>query len=279
MIVDSHVHVASPDHERYPLRPSGAGSEWFKADDVAVLDLLDLMNRHGIDRTVVVQAIGAYGHDCSYAIEAVRDCPERLCLVGSVDMHGEDPSAALSVLTRQAGDILRGIRLFGVPDPEPEWLRDGRADGVWKLAGQLGITVVPTLFPAALPEMASVVERYPQVPTVLEHIGFVDLSGGSPFPKAAPLFNLAGLPTVRLKVTTHSLEHAEAVGDPADLLHRLVVTFGADRLVWGSDYPQSVGRTYEQKIALARHSARRLEAADRDRYLGANSMALWWPNG
>jgi len=279
VIVDSHVHVASPNRAHYPLRPSGVGSEWFRTDDVSVLDLLGLMDRHGVDRTVVVQAIGAYGHDCSYAIDAVRDYPERLCLVGSIDMDGEDPSAALFALARAAGDILRGIRLFGVLAHEPEWLRDGRADRVWELAGQLAITIVPTLFPAALPEMASVVERHPQVPTVLEHIGFVDLSGGTPFPEAGPLFDLAGHPAVRLKVTTHSLKHAESVGDPADLLDRLVATFGADRLVWGSDHPQSVGRSYEQKIALARHSARRLEAADRDRYLGTNAMTLWWPNG
>ena len=35
MIVDTHVHVIADDATRYPLRPSGIGSEWFREHPVS----------------------------------------------------------------------------------------------------------------------------------------------------------------------------------------------------------------------------------------------------
>lgn len=278
MIIDTHTHIASPDRSRYPLKARALGSQWYRADNVGVPDLLANMERSGVDRAVVVQGVGAYGFDCSYAVDAVRAYPERLRLVGAIDMDRDDPSAAFAALAQAAGEVLCGVRLFGVLGHEPAWLSDARADAVWALAARHKITIVPTLFPAALPQLASVVARHPHVPVALEHIGFVDLFGGTPFPKAAPLFDLVGHAAIHLKISSHTLEGADAVGDPADLVDRLAAAFGPDRLAWGSDHPQSQHRDYAQKLELARHSARRLTPADRDRYLGGTALKLWWPN-
>jgi len=275
VIVDTHTHIASPDRTRYPLKARALGSQWYRADNVGVPDLLALMEQSGVGRAVIVQGVGAYGYDCAYAVDSVRAHPERLRLVGAIDMDADDPSAGFAALAQAAGDMLCGVRLFGVLGHEPLWLGDGRADAVWDLAARHKITIVPTLFPAALPQLAAVVARHPHVPVALEHIGFVDLTGGTPFPKAGPLFDLAGHAAVHLKISSHTLEAAQAVGDPADVVDHLAAVFGADRIAWGSDHPQSQ-HTYAEKLALARHSARRLAAADRDRYLGGTALKLWW---
>lgn len=271
------MHVASADRDRYPLAPSGVGSPWFRADDVGTPDLLAAMARGGVDRAVVVQAVGAYGYDCAYAIDSVRANPERLALVGSVDMDAPDPATALAELARDSGGLLRGVRLFGVHGHEPSWLGDGRADEVWALAGELGLTVVPVLFPDALARVGPVVDKHPDVAVALDHCGFADLAGGTPFGAAGPLFDLAALPAVRVKVSTHVLELAAAVGDPADLIDHLAATFGARRLAWGSDHPQTTGSTYPAMVARGRDAARRLSPADRDRFLGGTALSLWWP--
>ena len=73
MIVDSHVHVVSPDRERYPLGvedPSAPHAAWVR--DMAVEELLELMDGAGIDKTVIVQAVGAYRYDSSYATDSAR---------------------------------------------------------------------------------------------------------------------------------------------------------------------------------------------------------------
>lgn len=275
-VVDAHVHVASADRARYPLSPSGVGSAWFGADDVGTPDLLAAMDEAGVARAVIVQAVGAYGYDCAYAIDSVRDCPDRLALVGSVDMDAARPDRALVELAAAAGELLRGVRVFGVHGHDPQWLSDGRAADVWAVAAELGLSVVPVLFPQALGRLGEVVERCPDVAVALDHCGFVDFTGGGSFPEAAALFELAALPAVRVKVSTHVLGHVAQTGDPADVVDRLAATFGADRMAWGSDHPQTTGSTYRGMLATGRHAARRLSPAERARFLGGTANSLWW---
>jgi predicted TIM-barrel fold metal-dependent hydrolase len=59
------------------------------------------------------------------------------------------------------------------------------------------------------------------------------------------------------------------------LVERLGATFGAERLVWGSDYPQTHDRTYAELVALGRDSCAGLPPADQAGVLGENALRLW----
>jgi predicted TIM-barrel fold metal-dependent hydrolase len=115
------------------------------------------------------------------------------------------------------------------------------------------------------------------VPVVVDHCGFPNLAGGPPYPGAAPLFALAPFEHLHLKVTSHLLEAADATGDPCGqmLVERLAATFGASRLVWGSDYPQTHDRSYAELVELGHAACARLSDADRARVMGANALQLW----
>ena len=67
----------------------------------------------------------------------------------------------------------------------------------------------------------------------------------------------------------------DAGGDARDLVDRLVDTFGAERLVWGSDYPQTHDRPYAGLVDLGCTRARASSDADRDLVLHANALRLW----
>jgi L-fuconolactonase len=278
VVVDSHAHVASPDTDRYPLAPRGLGRIWWTGGDHSAPALVAAMDRAGVDRAVVVQAVGPYGYDCRYAIDATAAFPERLALVGAIDMAGPDPLADLADLASVAP--LRGVRLFGVDGNPPTWLADGRAASVWRLAGELGCSLVATLFARDLPGLRALVEAWPAVPVAVDHAGFPDLAGGPPYPGLAPLLDLADLAAVHVKVSSHLLLDAQAGGgDPADLVDRLAGAFGAERLAWGSDHPQTAGLTYPEMLDLARHAVRRLAPADAHAVLGETATRLWWAPG
>ena len=51
--------------------------------------------------------------------------------------------------------------------------------------------------------------------------------------------------------------------------------FGAERLVWGSDYPQTHDRTYGELVELGRASCAGLRDATATRVLGGNALRLW----
>jgi predicted TIM-barrel fold metal-dependent hydrolase len=135
--------------------------------------------------------------------------------------------------------------------------------------------VVVTILSDQLSDLHAMLERFPQVTVALDHCGFPDVSGGPPYVEAVDLFELATLPNVCLKVSCHLLEQAEATGDPRDLVDQLAAAFGADRLLWGSDYPQTHDRPYTALVEMGRAACSRLSPADQRGFLGENALRLW----
>lgn len=274
LLIDSHVHVASRDELRYPRQITGVGSSWWRTGG-DVDELTTELDRAGVARAVVVQAIGVYKYDCRYAADVVAADGDRFALVGTVDMAGDDPVADLAALAMSAP--LAGVRVFGVGAADPGWLTDGRGAEVWDAAADLGLVVVPTIFSDGLAGLRALVERQPAAVVALDHCAFPDLAAPElgVAGALAALIDLADQPTLHLKVTSHNLDDGD---DPARFLEPLVAAFGAERLCWGSDHPQHESRTYGEMVALAQRAARNLTAPEQAAFLGANTLRLWWPS-
>jgi predicted TIM-barrel fold metal-dependent hydrolase len=267
MIVDTHVHVIARDEVRYPLHPAGVGTQWFREHPVDVEAFLATAADAGVERAVLVQAFGAYTTHDEYVLDAAA-ADERLVSVVIVA-----PGDVATLRAHAARARCHGVRLFGVGGDAPTWF-DGEAGiALWDTAAELDLRIVATLLTPDLPRLARMLTRTPEVPVVLDHCGFPDLGDGPPFARAAPLLALADHPGLHLKVTSHVLEDAGAHANA--FVELLAARFGADRLVWGSDYPQTHDRTYAELLALGRAACAGLDARDRDRVLGGNALRLW----
>jgi hypothetical protein len=79
LIVDTHTHVVSFDHARYPIEPPDGlpRMPWFDEHPVDASGLLAAMDTAGVRGAVLVQAKGAYGFDNSYAADARAIAPDR----------------------------------------------------------------------------------------------------------------------------------------------------------------------------------------------------------
>jgi L-fuconolactonase len=274
VIVDTHVHVVAPDQTRYPLRPSGlvGAGDWYRESPVGVEEFLRLAAEAGVDRDVLVQPFSAYGSDNRYTVDAARAHADRVVSVVIVDM---DDRAAATLRTLVEDDGARGVRLFAIGNPTLSQLDAPATFPVWELAGELDLPVIVTILPAQLSELARVLERFYECRVALDHCGFPDLTGGPPYPRATELFGLARFANLSLKVSSHLLENAEAAGDPRDLVDALAAAFGTDRLLWGSDFPQTHDRPYAALVDLGRHACSRLTAAEQTEFLATNALTLW----
>ncbi len=267
MIVDTHVHVIAPDETRYPLHPAGVGSQWFREQPVSVEEYATTSTAAGVDRAVLVQAFGAYTTENSYVLDAAAS-DDRFVSVVIVE-----PGDVAALREHAAMPHCHGVRLFGIGAEPPAWF-DGDAGVVlWDTAVDLDLRIVATLLTPDLPRLATMLARHAGVPVVLDHCGFPDLHDGPSFPGLAPVLALADHSGLHLKVTSHVLEGAGAAAGA--FVERLVATFGADRLVWGSDYPQTHDRTYAELVALGRDACAGLAAADQARVLGETALRLW----
>jgi len=283
VLVDSHTHVVSPDHDRYPLKPlgldQGVGAErkqaaWFHEVPASAEQLLDLMDEAGVAAALLVQGVGAYSYDNAYATDAARAHRLRLSSVVCVDPTADEAPATLRRWVHEHG--ARGVRLFTVTNPESTWLDEPPGYRLWEEAQALGIPVVVTILARQIPKLASALRRFPEMPVALDHCGFPDLRGGPPYERATALLDLAAFPNLRLKVTTHVLRLAEKdPAGPAAFVEHLAARFGAARLAWGSDYPQTHDRRYAEMVALARRACAGLDDAGRARFLGGTALELW----
>jgi predicted TIM-barrel fold metal-dependent hydrolase len=216
-----------------------------------------------------VQGISAYGFDNRYAVDSARRFPKHCSSVVYLDAtEPEPPSGAVGELRRLVRDEgVRGLRWVAFGETA---LAEPRM--VWDEAAALGIPVVVTLLAEKLEELAAMIPTLPEtISLALDHCGFADFSAGVP----DVLLALAEHPALHLKVSTIALDDLAAHGDVRDGVAELAACFGADRLMWGSDYSQTHDRPYPDLAEYARHAASKLDDAARAAFLAGTALSLW----
>jgi L-fuconolactonase len=239
-VVDTHCHVISPDQARFPRAPiGGKQSDWAASRPVTAEGLLALMDQTGIGQAVLVQATTAYGYDNSYVLDSCQRWPERFIAVGTVDPLRPDAGARLPGICGDGG--LAGVRLFTSGSTVPtqgEWFAAPETHDFWEAAGELGVTVCLQMrLGPATKQLISVLERFPSVRVLLDHMGYPDISA-SPARAGREMAELAQHPGLYLKLTHRNLEPLnDAANDAIHFLEPVLSAFGAERIAWGSNCP------------------------------------------
>lgn len=275
-IIDIHPHIISDDTDRYPLAPVGGHqSDWSRTRPVTTEQLIAAMDKAGVAKAAIVQASTCYGHDNSYVADAVAAHPDRFTGVFSCDVLAAD---APERMRHWLGQRLTGMRLFTFGSTMPDqqsWLDDPRTYPAWDCAADLGLSICLQMSPAALPQMVAMAKRFPKVNIILDHMARPVLEDGPPYAKADSLFALADLPNVYLKLTPRSFHEArKGQASPETFFPKLVATFGASRLAWGSNYPSTEG-ALPDLLALATDSLAMLSEADREWIFCKTAQSLY----
>jgi L-fuconolactonase len=236
--------------------------------------LLSLNAQAGIDRTVLVQAYSAYKYDNSYTADCAAGHPGRFASVSILDPLQNDTPDNLSYWVRERG--MRGLRLFTTTETEGMWLDDPRTFPVWERAGSLGIPICIMALFHQIPRVRSVLERFPNVTVALDHLAVPRLSGGSPYDGVQPLFELARFPNLYLKFSSVNLYAASrGKSKPREFFTRLLDSFGASRIMWGSNFPATYDRSLKEQYDLARNELSFIRETDQRRLFGETALSLW----
>src|SRR5215468_9394675 len=159
-VIDTHVHVIAEDEDLYPLSPLPLSGPWYREAPCSAEALLPQMNAAGVARAMLVQPLGAYSYDNRYAADSAARHPRRFLGVCCVDPDGADPVGALEHWVRERG--MRGIRLFALARDDPSWLAEPRTFLLWERAAELGARVVVTIFDHQIPQLVTVLRRFPR---------------------------------------------------------------------------------------------------------------------
>jgi len=269
-VIDSHTHVVSADHVRYPVTP-GVGEEqsWHRDHPVDAEGLLALAEAAGVSGLAFVQALSCHGYDNRYVLDSARAHPGRSVAIGAA--RPDDPHAVAALRRDVIDGGARGVRVFAVggatgPLDHPE------VRAITATAGDLGIPVVLLTNAAQLPSVRNLVTAFPAVSFVLDHCGFADLGGDTSFDRAGELFALSESRNLHLKVSSMTLRSTE---HPAVLWSTLVARFGSERLMWGSDYPHTHEPSYAALVELALETSAGLSERARADVLAGTARRLW----
>ncbi|WP_368497163.1 amidohydrolase [Herbiconiux sp. A18JL235] len=239
MIIDAHLHVWDPSRAPYPWLTDAL----HPIDRTLLLDdIAGELEGAGVDRVVLVQAADNAADTEVMRAEAARH-PDRVAgIVAWLPL--DDPAALEAALPDVAADpIIVGIRNL-IHDREPGWLAGDRQDASLALLEEAGLSLdFVTASPDALAEIPALLERHPGLRVVIDHLGKPPI-GGAPEERSAwrhLLATAAANPLVHAKLSGLYPAVGDMrtwnVDDIRPFVDDAAAIFGADRLLYGSDWP------------------------------------------
>ncbi|MER6988494.1 amidohydrolase family protein [Saccharopolyspora hirsuta] len=231
---DTHAHVF---HRGLPL---AAQRRYAPEYDAPLADYLAQLDDHDIARGVLVQP-SFLGTDNSYVLECVAQQPDRLRAVVVLD------PAVLGVdeLDRLHRAGVRGIRLNLIGADVP-------AMAAWEpFAERMAKLGVHLEIQACGPQWAQLAPTLRDWPgqVVIDHVG---LPQGPADPGREVVRELVGRANVWVKI---SGPYRSPNGLASAVAAELVAAVGAERLLWGSDWPwtrHERGRSFDELLSWGR---------------------------
>jgi predicted TIM-barrel fold metal-dependent hydrolase len=264
-VIDIHPHIVSPDTERYPISPvGGKRSGWSSDHAIDFEHLVAEMDVAGVAKAAIVHSSTTYGYDNSYVADAIADNRDRFTGVFSVDVTAPDAPERIRYWLDRG---LSGLRLFAAGSTvsgSQAWIADPKTYPAWRCCEDLGIPVAISMRQEGLPYLIDVLDRFPAVRVILDHLLHSPITDGPPYRESAPLFGMADHPNIYLKLTSAVVRRSrEGLATPESFFGQLLEAFGSNHIAWGSNFP-AVSGPLSRLVAEAKETLSILPAADQE---------------
>lgn len=276
VVIDAHQHFWNPARVPY---------DWLGPDlgpinrAIEFPELEPLLAATGVERTVLVQSADNAA-DTDYMFEVAAAHPEIAAVVGWLPL--DDPATVGEHLPAlRANPVFVGVRNLIHTKADADWLlRPDVNESLGILAAHDVPFDVVSVLPRHLKHVPTLSERHPDLRMVIDHLSKPPIKAGGDEPWRSLIARAAENPHVYAKVSGLY----PAVGDMTDwtaddvrpYLELALDLFGADRLMFGGDWPISVlaggyVRVWNELNALFDE----LSPVDRAAILGGTAAAFY----
>ena len=273
MRVDAHQHFWRYNHEEYGWLDDSMQA---LRRDFFPENLKPELERAGFDGSIAVQTRQNL-EETRWLLQLADHDPTILGVIGWVDLCSPNVRSEIAEFAEK--QKLLGVRHIVQSEPDqrfllqPEFLR-----GVSALA-EFGLTYDILIYPRHLSAAAEFVERFPEQRFVLDHLAKPPIRSRQLQPWESDLRALAKFRNVFCKVSGLATEAEWNSWRAEDIIPYLNVAFeafGADRLIFGSDWPVcTVAASYTQVVELVQDYLSRFSSEVRDAVFGGNAERFW----
>jgi L-fuconolactonase len=272
--VDAHQHYWSLQRGDYDwLTPREA----VLYRDFLPGDLADQLTDGQVRATVLVQA-AATEAETRFLIELARRHSSIAGVVGWVDFESSDVADRIRRLSQEGGGKLKGLRPMIQDIDDPHWLDRSSLDAAFEAILETGLAFDALVTPRHFQVLERRLRKHPALRAVLDHAGKPDIAGGAFDSWARQIQGLARATTVHCKLSG-LLTQASTGSGAAELdavVAHLFACFGADRVMWGSDWPVVTLRApYRDWLDMALSLVRRHAPGHEEAVFSRNAIQFY----
>ncbi|XP_047311100.1 uncharacterized protein LOC124914565 [Impatiens glandulifera] len=237
-IIDSHLHVwASPDEAvDYPFSPGQVPTLPGHSDL-----LLERMREANVDGALIVQPIN-HMFDHRYVTSVLKKHPSKFvgCCLGN---PAEDGIGIRQLEELVLKDGYRAVRFNPYLWPSGQKMTNQIGKAMFCKAGELGIPVGFMCMKGLNLHIADIeifCSEYPSTTVLLDHLAFCKPPiNDEEKQNFEDLLNLSRFPQVYIKLSAlfRVSRDPYPYNDITQTLSQIVTRFGADHVMWGSDFP------------------------------------------
>jgi L-fuconolactonase len=276
--IDAHQHYWRIDRRDYGWLTPALGTIY---RDFLPEDLAPILKRYRIARTIAVQAAPTVA-ETEFLLGLARETASIAGVVGWVDFAASDAPAAIARLARE--HALVGLRPMVQDIADDDWLVRPELAPAFRALIEHELVFDAPVLPRHLARLAQLVAQNPRLTVVIDHGAKPPIREGVSGldPWREDIAALATSPRVHCKLSGLVTEASERwqIEDLRPYVDHLLGTFGANKLIWGSDWPVvERGGGYDRWRAASLSLLDGLDARGRDAVLGGNAAQVYLQRG
>ncbi|MGO4915218.1 amidohydrolase family protein [Pseudogemmobacter sp. W21_MBD1_M6] len=272
MRIDAHQHFWRIDRGDYGWLTPALGALY---RDFGPDDLQPLLAAHGIEGTILVQAAPTSA-ETGYLLRLAETHGFIKGVVGWVDFESSDAPADIARLARNPA--LVGLRPMIQDIPDPDWMLRPNLTPAFEAMIAHDLTFDALTLPRHLPPLRRLLARHPDLRAVIDHASKPRIGKGVARDWADNIAALARDTQAYCKMSGLVTEAPApwAVEGLRPFVDHLYATFGAARLVWGSDWPVcTLAAPYREWWDATQHLLGRAGGDEDAAILGGNAMRAY----
>ena len=276
-VIDAHLHVW--DHTAVGRDP-GPFPVGYSPQSGAPVELFrDYMEEAGVARAVFVQP-WFHHWDNSYIALCLQRFPDSFRGVCVIDPRGDTAPTALQHWRARGftGIRLRPLREGEDPQPGP-WLATEATRPLWEAIAETDTIACVMHGRTELTNLHPLLRRFPRLRVVIDHLNNPAPEDGVGQPIFQAVLDLARFSTVFVKLSGfhHWCPDRYPYRSALPYIEAAVAAFGADRCMWGSDFPHVLaGCGYMRNRNLLQREAHFLTSVQLDQIMGETARRLWF---